>query len=95
MVDARLPDGSRLNAISPPLALDGPSVTICPFGSTPLTLEDLLKFNAFTPEMVMFLEGAMKARLDMTIERRHGFRQNKSAGNPLKFHLQQKSHCDH
>lgn len=67
MVDARLPDGSRLNAIIPPLALDGPSLTIRRFGSNPLTLEDLLKFGAFTPEMVMFLEGAMKARLNILI----------------------------
>ena len=67
MVDARLPDGSRLNAIIPPLALDGPSLTIRRFGANPLTLEDLLKFGAFTPEMVMFLEGAMKARLNMII----------------------------
>ncbi|WP_459556079.1 CpaF family protein [Lacunimicrobium album] len=67
MVDARLPDGSRLNAIIPPLALDGPSLTIRKFGSRPLALEDLLRFGAFTPEMVMFLEGAMKARLNMII----------------------------
>ena len=67
MVDARLPDGSRLNAIIPPLALDGPSLTIRRFGANPLTLEDLLKFGAFTPEMVMFMEGAMKARLNIII----------------------------
>ena len=67
MVDARLPDGSRLNAIIPPLALDGPSLTIRRFGANPLTLEDLLKAGAFTPEMVMFLEGAMKARMNMII----------------------------
>jgi pilus assembly protein CpaF len=67
MVDARLPDGSRVNAIIPPLALDGPALTIRRFGSNPLTLEDLLKFGAFTPEMVMFLEGAMKARLNIII----------------------------
>jgi pilus assembly protein CpaF len=67
MVDARLPDGSRLNAIIPPLALDGPSLTIRKFGSRPLTLEDLLRFGAFTPEMVMLLEGAIKARLNIII----------------------------
>jgi len=67
MCDARLPDGSRLNAIIPPLALDGPALTIRKFGSRPLTLEDLLKFGAFTPEMVMLLEGAMKARLNIII----------------------------
>ncbi|HWL10074.1 MAG TPA: CpaF family protein [Planctomicrobium sp.] len=67
MCDARLPDGSRLNAIIPPLALDGPALTIRKFGSRPMTLEDLLKFGAFTPEMVMLLEGAMKARLNIVI----------------------------
>jgi len=67
MVDARLPDGSRLNAIIPPLAIDGPSLTIRRFGANPLMLEDLLRFGAFTPEMVMLLEGAMKARLNCLI----------------------------
>lgn len=67
MCDARLPDGSRVNAVIPPLALDGPSLTIRRFGSNPLTLEDLLRFGAFTPEIVMFLEGAIKARLNMII----------------------------
>ncbi len=67
MVDARLPDGSRVNAIIPPLALDGPSVTIRRFGSNPLKLEDLLNFKSLTPEMVMLLEGAMKAKLNILI----------------------------
>lgn len=67
MCDARLPDGSRLNAIIPPLALDGPSLTIRKFGSNPLTLENLLNFGAFTPEMIMVLEGAIRARLNMII----------------------------
>lgn len=67
MCDARLPDGSRVNAIIPPLALDGPSLTIRRFGSNPLQLEDLLRFGAFTPEMVMLLEGCMKARLNVIV----------------------------
>ena len=67
MVDARLEDGSRVNAIIPPLALDGAVMSIRRFGSNPLKLEDLLNFKAFTPEMVMLLEGAMKARLNMII----------------------------
>ncbi len=67
MVDARLPDGSRLNAVIPPLALDGPSLTIRKFGSNPLNLEDLLRFGAFTPEMVMLLEGAIKGRINTII----------------------------
>ncbi|MFM2093493.1 MAG: hypothetical protein RIS70_617 [Planctomycetota bacterium] len=67
MVDARLPDGSRVNAIIPPLALDGPAVSIRRFGSNPLKLEDLLNYRAFTPEMVMLLEGAIKARLNIIV----------------------------
>jgi pilus assembly protein CpaF len=67
MVDARLPDGSRVNAIIPPLALDGPSMSIRRFGSNPLKLEDLLNYKAFTPEMAMLLEAAIKARLNIVI----------------------------
>lgn len=67
MVDARLTDGSRVNAIIKPLALDGAAVSIRRFGSNPLKLEDLLNFKAFTPEMVMLLEGAIKARLNIII----------------------------
>ncbi|MEX0977563.1 MAG: CpaF family protein [Pirellulales bacterium] len=67
MVDARLQDGSRVNAIIPPLALDGACVSIRRFGANPLKLEDLLNFKAFTPEMVMLLEGAIKARLNIVI----------------------------
>ena len=67
MVDARLPDGSRVNAIIPPLALDGAAVSIRRFGANPLKLEDLLNYKAFTPEMVMLLEGAIKARLNVIV----------------------------
>lgn len=67
MVDARLPDGSRVNAIIPPLALDGASVSIRRFGSNPLKLEDLLNFKAFTPEMAMLMEASIKARLNIVI----------------------------
>ena len=67
MVDARMLDGSRFNAIIPPLALDGACVSIRRFGTNPLKLEDLLNYKAFTPEMVMLLEGAIKARLNIII----------------------------
>jgi pilus assembly protein CpaF len=67
MVDARLPDGSRFNAIIPPLALDGPTVSIRRFGANPLRLEDLLNYKAFTPEMAMLLEACIKARLNIVI----------------------------
>jgi len=67
MVDARLPDGSRVNAIIPPLALDGATVSIRRFGSNPLKLEDLLNYKAFSPEMAMLLEACIKARLNILI----------------------------
>ncbi|HEY1861564.1 MAG TPA: CpaF family protein [Gemmataceae bacterium] len=67
MVDARLPDGSRVNAIIPPLALDGPSMSIRRFGANPLKLEDLLNYKAFTPEMAMLMEACIKARLNVII----------------------------
>src|SRR5438046_7427697 len=67
MVDARLLDGSRVNAIIPPLALDGPSVSIRRFGANPLKLEDLLNYKAFTPEMAMLMEACIKAHLNIVI----------------------------
>jgi pilus assembly protein CpaF len=67
MVDARLPDGSRVNAIIPPLALDGPSMSIRRFGANPLKLEDLLNYKAFSPEMAMLMEASIKARLNLVI----------------------------
>src|SRR6202140_1709754 len=67
MVDARLPDGSRVNAIIAPLALDGATVSIRRFGSNPLKLEDLLNYKTFTPEMAMLMEACIKARLNIII----------------------------
>ena len=67
LCDARLPDGSRVNAVIPPIALDGASLSIRRFGANPLKLEDLLNYKAFTPEMAMLLEGAIKARLNVII----------------------------
>jgi pilus assembly protein CpaF len=67
MVDARLPDGSRVNAIIAPLSLDGASVSIRRFGANPLKLEDLLNYKAFTPEMAMLMEACIKARLNILI----------------------------
>ena len=67
MVDARLPDGSRVNAVIPPIALDGASLSIRRFGANPLKLEDLLNYKAFTPEMAMLMEACIKARLNVLI----------------------------
>jgi pilus assembly protein CpaF len=67
MVDARLPDGSRVNAIIPPLALDGALVSIRRFGARPLLISDLLGYKAVTPEMVQFMSACVKARINMVI----------------------------
>ncbi|MFZ5639944.1 MAG: CpaF family protein, partial [Bacillota bacterium] len=67
MVDARLPDGSRVNAIIPPLALKGPSITIRKFSKDPLKIEDLIRFGSMTPEMAKFLEACVKGKLNIVV----------------------------
>ncbi len=67
LVDARLEDGSRVNAIIPPLAIDGPSVTIRKFARTPLTVPDLIRFGSFTPQIAQFFEATVLARQNIVI----------------------------
>ena len=67
MVDARLRDGSRVNVVIPPLAVDGPIVSIRRFPSSPLTAEDLLRNRAMTPQMLEVLKAAVKARLNIVV----------------------------
>jgi pilus assembly protein CpaF len=67
MVDARLADGSRVNVIIPPLAVDGPTLSIRRFGHIPLTAEDLILNRTMTPPMLEILRGAVRARLSMVI----------------------------
>ncbi|PYV05852.1 MAG: pilus assembly protein CpaF [Acidobacteria bacterium] len=67
MVDARLADGSRVNCIIPPLAIDGPSLSIRRFGHVPLQADDLLANHTLTPQMLELLKGAIKARLNIVI----------------------------
>lgn len=67
MVDARLPDGSRVNAIIPPLSLVGPIITIRKFFKDPLTVDDLVRFGSLTQQMAQFLEACVKARLNMVV----------------------------
>ncbi|MCE5324043.1 CpaF family protein [bacterium] len=67
MVDARLPDGSRVNAIIPPLSLSGPLITIRKFSRTPYTSEDLLKMGTLSEDMLEFLECCVKARLNILV----------------------------
>ena len=67
MVDARLKDGSRVNIIIPPLAVDGPILSIRRFGSTPLEAEDLLRNRSLTPQMMETLKGAVRARMNIVV----------------------------
>jgi pilus assembly protein CpaF len=67
MVDARLPDGSRVNAIIPPLALDGPVLSIRRFGRDPLTIDDLIRNDTLTSEMGEFLNAVVRARLNILV----------------------------
>lgn len=67
MVDARLKDGSRFNAVIPPLSLVGPTMTIRKFSKKPFTSTDLVKFNSISPKMVSFLEACVKARLNIIV----------------------------
>src|SRR5665811_2402919 len=67
MVDARLTDGSRVNAIIPPLSLVGPVVTIRKFAASPFTVDDLVRFGTATPDMFDFLKACVEARLNIFV----------------------------
>ncbi len=67
MVDARLPDGSRVNAVVPPIALDGSTLTIRKFATEPLTVADLISFGTFTPPVAQLLAACVQGRLDIVV----------------------------
>ena len=67
MVDARLPDGSRVNAIIPPLAIDGPILSIRRFAVTPLGMDDIIRGKSLTPEMGEIIGGLVKAKVNLLI----------------------------
>jgi pilus assembly protein CpaF len=67
LCDARLPDGSRVNIIIPPVSLVGPCVTIRKFSKTPLTIDDLIRFGSITPEIADFLRACVLARLNVVV----------------------------
>ncbi len=67
MVDARLPDGSRVNAIIPPLSLNGPSITIRKFSKTPFNIDDIIGFKTLTPDMAEFLRACVMVRKNIII----------------------------
>ena len=66
-VDARLPDGSRVNAVIPPISLVGPVLTIRKFAKNPITLEQLIEFGTITPEALQFLKACVESRLNLVI----------------------------
>ncbi|MCX8061282.1 MAG: CpaF family protein [Anaerolineales bacterium] len=66
-VDARLPDGSRVNAVIPPISLVGPTITIRKFFKNPLTIEQLIQYGSITPEALQFLKACVEARLNIVI----------------------------
>jgi pilus assembly protein CpaF len=66
-VDARLPDGSRVNAIIPPLSLVGPVLTIRKFARTPITVDQMIQYGTLTPECVQFLKACVESRLNIII----------------------------
>lgn len=67
LVDARLEDGSRVNAIIPPLAVNGSSLTIRKFGQVPITVQDLIRWGSITPEMAELLSACVRARLNIIV----------------------------
>lgn len=67
MVDARLPDGSRINAVIPPISLVGPTLTIRKFSKDPLTSDDLVRFGTVSQEMVTFLKACVESRLNIVV----------------------------
>ncbi|MFH2038546.1 MAG: CpaF family protein [Chloroflexota bacterium] len=66
-VDARLPDGSRVNAVIPPISLIGPTITIRKFSRNPITVEQLIQYETVTPEVIQFLKVCVEARLNIII----------------------------
>jgi len=69
IVDARLPDGSRVNVVLPPIALNGPVVTIRKFPEKPMTIEQLIKYGSITEEVAEVLERLVKAKLAILFRR--------------------------
>jgi len=67
LVDARLPDGSRVNAVVPPCAIDGPNITIRKFSKTPFGIQDLINFGTLTEDMGTFLQAAVVSKLNVVV----------------------------
>ena len=92
MVDARLPDGSRVNAVIPPLAIDGPALCIRRFGAFANDISYLVQRGTLTPEMVHFLRAAVGTRLNILDQRRHRHRQDHLLELPVILHSRRRTH---
>src|SRR4029078_8440923 len=66
-VDARLPDGSRVNAVIPPLSIDGPALTIRKFAADPYQADDLIEFGTMTSPVAQFLEACVRGRINVLV----------------------------
>ena len=94
MVDARLSDGSRVNAIIPPLAVDGPILSIRRFSTDKLMPPDLVERKALTQGMIEMLEAAVKAKINIIISGRYGLRQNHATERAFGLHQRQRADRD-
>ena len=90
-VDARLPDGSRVNAIIEPLSLVGPVITVRKFSKKPYTVDDLIRFGTATPEMFDFLRACIEAAPEPLRVGRHGLGQDDHPQRPLVVHPRRRS----
>ena len=91
MVDARLPDGSRVNAVIPPLAVHGPALTIRKFAPVPYVTEDLVRFGTLTPPMAAFLKACVAARLNILVSGGTGSGQDHHAERPVQLYSRRTS----
>ena len=90
-VDARLPDGSRVNAIIAPLSLVGPVITVRKFSHTPYTVKDLIRFGTATPQMFQFLKACIEARLNIFVSGGTGSGKTTDAECPLLVHPERRA----
>ena len=86
MVDARLPDGSRVNAIIPPLAITGPSLTIRKFSKDPLTMDDLVSFGTLSHQAAAFLEACVAGKLNVLVSGGTGTGKTTMLNVPVLLH---------
>ena len=95
MVDARLADGSRVNAIIPPLALDGPSLSIRKFAVDPLKTEDLIRFGTISPQAAELLRAGGQIPAERDHLRRNRHRKNHHAERDEFLYSRRRAHCHH